>query len=111
MTDTNERHTLITPAGYHNMRGLFAEHACSHEAKTARAEGLIETLDDERELTHAECQMCIEGLELVISQTRVNAELLRDGVAEIDAAAIRQQATAADTASTTDEDHAERTPG
>ena len=104
MTENTERLSLITPAGYHNMRGLFAEHAQSHEATIARAEGLIEKLDDDTHtLTHAERQMCIEGLELVISQSRVSAELLRDGVAEIDAAAIRQQATVAATTSTTDD--------
>ena len=85
MTENTERLPLITPAGYHNMRGLFAEQARSHEAKIARAEGLIETLDDdERALTHTERQMCIEALGLLIRDSRVSAELLREGVDALD---------------------------
>ena len=106
MTNANERHTLITPVGYQNMRGLFAEQAESHDAKIARAEGLIEKLDDdERSITHAERQLCIEALGLLIRDSRVSAEMLRDGVEAIDQqSATRQEATAADTTSTRDDD-------
>ena len=87
MTNANERHTLITPVGYQNMRGLFAEQACSHEAKIAHAEGLIEKLDeDERSITYAERQMCIEALGLLIRDSRVSAALLHEGVEAIDTA-------------------------
>ena len=64
MTNEIAHQPLITPAGYHNMRGLFAEHAQSHDTKIAQAEAVIDMLDDEtRPLTYAERQLCIEGLD------------------------------------------------